>query len=196
LKGRSTPRAAGDVPRKGKKTVIVYWLIPATAERELFRDLIRILAKSFEAPQFFPHLTVCRAEDRQPRKNRGSRKRPESPREVLRRVKGTPIRLRVRGVTFSPKFTKTLFLRFHSNAALEKLVVDLAGNAKSLRDPHLSLLYKKLPTWMKKELAAAIKLPLRQIVFDRLQAVRCPLPTKTRADVESWRTVATKRLSG
>jgi hypothetical protein len=171
------------VPRTGKKTVVVYWLIPAQPERELFRDLICILAKPFNAPQFEPHLTICRAPDR------------ESSRKVLRRVKAAPIRLRVRGIGFSSQFTKTLFVRLHSDRALQKLIVELGGQAISLRDLHLSLLYKKLSPSLKKELASAIKLPLRQIVFDSLKAVRCPSPTETRADVETWRTIATKRLS-
>lgn len=167
-----------------KKTVVVYWLIPARPEGELFRELIRILAKPFDAPQFEPHLTIVRAKDR------------ESARHVLRRVKAAPIRLRVADIGFSSKFTKTLFLRFHPNAALDKLIVDLGGNPKSLRDPHLSLLYKKLPSWVKRELAAAIKLPVRQIAFDSLQAVRCNVPVETRAGVESWRIIASRKLAG
>ena len=41
-----------------KDTAIVYWLMPAKSERELFRQLIRILAKEFDAPHFEPHLTL------------------------------------------------------------------------------------------------------------------------------------------
>jgi uncharacterized protein YecE (DUF72 family) len=167
-----------------KKTVVVYWLMPARPERELFRDLVRILAKPFGGPQFEPHLTLCRAADRQ------------SAAEVLRRVKAEPIRLRVRSVSFSSKFTKTLFLGFQSSALLEKLIVDLRGKAKSLRDPHLSLLYGRLPGRVKEELAAAIKLPMQRVVFDRLQAVRCPAPTETRAEVKSWQVIASRRLTG
>ena len=162
---------------------MVYWLLPAKPERELFAELIRILAQPFGAPKFEPHITIGRA------------KNGESARDVLRRLKVAPVHLRIRGVSFSPKFTRTLFVRFHSNPTLEKLVADLLGDAKALPDPHLSLLYKKLPSWAKRELAAAIKLPVRQIRFDSLQAVRCPMPTETRADVNRWRTIATKRLS-
>jgi hypothetical protein len=185
LKGQRIRRAAaGVVPRIKKHTVIVYWLVPARPERELFRDLIRILAKPFDAPRFEPHLTIGRAKTRQ------------SPRQVLQRVKAAPIALRVRGVSFSSKFTKTLFVRFHRSRALQKLAIDLSRDATSLRDPHLSMLYKKLPPWVKRELAAALKLPLKQVAFDKLQAVHCPSPTDTRADVESWRVIASKQLSG
>jgi hypothetical protein len=165
-----------------KKRVIVYWLIPARPQRELLRELIRILAKQFDAPPFEPHLTLGRAEDRRP------------PRVALRRIKGAPIRMRAGELAFSSKFTKTLFLRFYSEPTLQKLIVDLGCGAKSLRDPHISLIYKKLPSAVKRELVATIKLPFRQVVFDTLEAVRCPSPTETPEDVESWKTLATRRL--
>ena len=79
--------------------------------------------------------------------------------------------------------------------SLDQLVVDLAGARRSVRDPHLSLLYKKLPDSTKKQLASTIKLPFREVVFDSIKAVRCVSPTQTRADVESWRTIASKRLA-
>jgi hypothetical protein len=166
-----------------KKTAIAYWLIPAKPERELFRELIRILTKRFDAPRFEPHLTIfVTSQDR------------SSPRRVLRQTKASPIRLRVRGIGSTSKFTKTLFVRFVPNRSLKKLVVDLAGKAKSLRDPHVSFLYQKLPLPIRKELAATIKLPFREVAFDSIQAVRCVSPTTNRADVEAWRTIATKSL--
>jgi hypothetical protein len=178
-----------------KAHAIAYWLIPAKDERELFRELIRILAREFDAPRFEPHLTLIAArQDRQPRNNRGSRTLSESPKKVLLQLKASPIRLRVRGISFSSKFTKTLFVRFAPSKSLDKLVVDLAGVRKSVRDPHLSLLYKKTSILAERELASTIKLPFREVVFDSIKAVRCISPTETRADVESWRVIATKTL--
>ena len=172
-----------------KKNAIVYWLVPAKPKRELFSKIIGILARQLDAARFEPHLTILAApQDRQP------------PGKILRRINVSPIRLKVRDISCSGKFAKTLFVRFKSNDALEKLVVDLArvtkSRAKVLRDPHVSLLYKKIPTAAKKDLASTIKLPFREVVFDSIQAVRCAVPTQTRAEVEAWRVVATKRLSG
>jgi len=141
----------------------------------LFRELIRILAKQFDAPRFEPHLTLCRAQDRQ-LPTRG------------------PIRLRVREIACSPQYTKTLFVRFEPNESLRKLVVDLGG--KSIRDPHLSLIYKSLPAAIKREVAATIHLPFRSVVFDAIKIASCISPTETRRDVEAWQIVASKRLSG
>jgi hypothetical protein len=170
-----------------KRMRIVYWLVPSRDERELFCDIIRILYKEFDAPNFHPHLTVfATKEDRQ------------SPRKILNEMRSGPIRLHVCGVGFSSQFRKTLFVRFMPSKPLDKLIVHLAGVTKSsanpVRDPHLSLLYKNIPLPTKKELARTIKLPFREVLFDSIAAVRCGLPTKTKADVEAWRVIARKSL--
>jgi hypothetical protein len=162
----------------------MYWLIPNKAQSELFRGIIRILAKQFDAASFAPHLTLCRA---------GAGK---SSAKELSKVRAGPIRLRIRGIPHSAKFTKTLFVRFTPTRSLERLVTELGGKPKSLTDPHLSLLYKKLPAAIRRELAATIRLPIRQVAFDALTAMSCVSPTKNKQDVKSWRKVAAKRLSG
>ena len=170
-----------------KRTVIVYWLFPAKDKRELFCDIVRILYREFDAPNFHPHLTVLATkEDRQ------------SPRKILSQLRSAAIRLRVRGVGFSSQFRKTLFVRFMPSKPLDKLIVHLARVTKSsanpVRDPHLSLLYKNIPVPTKKELARTIKLPFREVLFDSIAAARCVSPTKVKADVAAWRVVARKSL--
>ena len=164
-----------------KKRIAVFWLTPSAAERELFRDVIRILAQQFDAAKFEPHLTLCKA----------NRKAAE---KQLRDIRIEPLRLRIRGVTHSAKFTKTLYVRCTPNKSLKQLVTDLGGDPKQLRDPHVSLLYKRLPASMRRELAASIKLPFREINFDRIKTISCTVPVETQRDVESWRVVATKKL--
>jgi hypothetical protein len=155
----------------GKRIATVYWLIPAEPYRDLFRALIRILGQEFEAPRFEPHVTLFIAQDR----------------HSLPRLKTAPIRLRVRDIGFSSKFTKTLFVRFARNRALDRLASNLAGRKSPVRDPHLSFAYKKMSIRAQRELAAAIKLPFRMVVFDSIKVMRCAFPTKSRADVEAWR---------
>jgi 2'-5' RNA ligase len=171
-----------------RKNAIVYWLLPAKPERELFCEVVRILRKEFGAPNFEPHLTLFVAKDQQ------------SPRKVLQQIRSRPIRLSVRGVAHSPKFTKTLFARLKSSDALRKLTAELGraakSPAKSPTDPHVSLLYKKIPGAAKKELAAVIKLPIRNVRFDSVAAVRLKLPVRTGTDVKKWRIVAKKSLPG
>jgi 2'-5' RNA ligase len=167
-----------------KKRLKIYWLVPAKPEYELFRELIRILAKEFDAPLFEPHLTIGKASG------------GHSPAKLLREIRAAPVRLRIGEIAHSSKFTKTLFVRFTAGKSLERVVARLGGNSKSLRDPHLSLLYKRLPARTRRELAAAIKLPFSEVKFDVIKAVSCVSPTETRSDVESWRKLATKQLSG
>lgn len=170
-----------------KKVAVVYWLLPAKPERELFRDFIRILGKQFRGPSFEPHLTLF-----------FSRHDRKSVKKILQSNQARPIRLHARGVGFSEKFTKTLFARFRSSPALRDLVAELSRAAKSRatapHDPHVSLLYKNIPRGVKKELAAAIKLPFRSAKFDSIAAVRLTLPVRREADVENWKIIARKSL--
>src|SRR5205823_2547990 len=165
----------------------VYWLLPAKPERDLFREIVRILRKEFRAPDFEPHLTLF-----------VSAKDGQSPKGILQQVRSLPIRLSVRDVTSSSKFTKTLFVRFKSNRALRNLSVDLGRAAKSSAkppsDPHVSLVYKKISPRVKKELAAVIKLPFRTALFDSIAAVRLTLPVRTAGDVAKWKMLAKKSL--
>jgi hypothetical protein len=170
-----------------KKHATAYWLLPAKAERELFCEIIRILFKQFDGPNFEPHITLLVTGQNRP-----------TPKEVLQKVTGAPVRLKVRGTAFSSKFTKTLFVQFKSSAALKALVVNLGrvtkSRRRSLTDPHLSLVYKPLPVAVKSALAAVIRLPFREVLFDSIQAVHLTLPVGSRADVEAWRIVAKKSL--
>ncbi|HWY51421.1 MAG TPA: 2'-5' RNA ligase family protein [Chthoniobacterales bacterium] len=170
-----------------KKTATVYWLLPAKPERDLFCEMVRILRKEFRAPSFEPHITLF-----------STKKDRQSPKAVLKQIALRRIRLRTRGVGFSAEFTRTLFVRFKSSPALRKLVDELSRAAKSPAkapsDAHVSLLYKKLPRAAKKELAAVMKLPFRTVVFNSIAAVRCPLPSRTNADVEAWKILAKKSL--
>jgi 2'-5' RNA ligase len=170
-----------------RKTATVYWLLPAKPERELFYEIVRILRRGLRAPNFEPHLTLF-----------VSTKDSHPPKKVLRAFRSRPIRLNVCGVAYSPKFTKTLFAQFKSSAGLRKLVTELGCaakvRAKPPADPHVSLLYKKIPQGVKKELATVIKLPLRSAVFDSIAAVCLTVPVRTTSDVEKWKIIAKKSL--
>jgi 2'-5' RNA ligase len=186
-----------------KKTAIVYWLLPAKPERDLFCDVVRILHEEFRAPNFEPHLTLFSTGKNRPasgQRQSGSdlRRGEQPPNKVLRQIRAQPIRLSAHGVAFSSEFTKTLFVRFKSSDALRKLMTDLSrvakSRAKAPTDPHVSLLYKKLPGSAKKQLAAVMKLPFRSVVFDSIAAVRCASPSRTKADVDAWKILAKKSL--
>ncbi len=153
----------------------------------MLREIVRILAKQCDGPRFEPHLTVL-----------AIAARGTSPRAILRKIKARPVRLRLGGTACAATFTKTLFVRLTPGPALSRITLDLANaagaRAKTARDPHISLLYRKLPARAKRDLAAAIKLPFRHIRFDSIKAVQCALPTRTAAEVKRWKVLATKSL--
>ena len=177
-----------NVPTERKKVMVAYWLTLARPERDMFVELIRILAAELDGVAFEPHLSICVAPN------------TKTVRDALKQVSVSPIHLRIKGVSFSNAFTKTLFVRFERNAALDELNTKLRCAAKVskevLRDPHVSLLYKRLPMAAKKELVSTLRLPFKEVTFNAIKAVRCQAPMTTPADVNSWRTVATKRLRG
>ena len=167
--------------------IVTYWLIPAEPARSFFRTLINDLAQRFDAPVFEPHVTlyVTTAGDEQPAR-------------VLETVLGDPkpLRLFVAGIDFSDEFTKTLFVQFQPDAGLQNLSEKLRTASGSQREyelnPHLSLIYQKMPIETKRELVGTLKLPFRHVDFDSVHAVISPAKIEAREDVQSWRVVATK----
>lgn len=179
-------KRANRVPTKQKKILVAYWLTLARPERDLFVEMIRILAAELDAVPFEPHLSICVASN------------TKTARDAVKRVSVSPIRLRIKGVSVSSKFTKTLFVRFERSATLDDLNTKLRRAAKVpkevLRDPHVSLLYQRMPMSAKRQLASTIRLPFKEVLFDSIKAVRCNSPMEVPADVDSWRTVAIKKL--
>ena len=172
-----------------KRQLTAFWLIPAKPERELFGEIIRILAKELKAPIFEPHLTLFATGIASTRAK-----------QILKEVAAMPLRLSIRDVQCSPEFTRTLFVRFRPNAALRQFVREMQERADQpqmkICEPHVSLCYKELPAGVRKELASTIRLPLRQVLFDSMKAVRCASPTRTGAAVKAWRAIARKKLAG
>jgi hypothetical protein len=173
--------------KRARKSAVVYWLIPARAERELFCSIIRILSEELDAPLFEPHLTLFPvSQNRQVARKR------------LQEVDASSLSLSIRDVQFSAAFTKTIFVRFRPSAALNRLVSVMQRGAREplrkISDPHLSLCYKKLPMKSKRELVSAIKLPLREVAFDCVKAMVCPMPTRTSDEVKAWQVIGRKTL--
>lgn len=158
--------------------ITVLWALPAAPEQAKLRALVAELARQCDAPVFEPHLTLGRGGP-----------------EALVSVHQKPFRLRVAGFHFTEKFTKTLFIRLEMSPDLVALRTALGLPATDDYDPHLSLLYQELPIARKADLARQAPLPLETVLFDRLAAVSCLDPTSSRADVESWKILATRPLN-
>jgi hypothetical protein len=167
----------------GKTRAIAYWLLPEAAAREVFLREIKGLARQFGAPLFEPHVTIFIA----PENSR-------APLEVLREVGPVDIELAIHSIRFSEQFTKTLFVQFERNSVLQQLgdAIWKAEGARNryLIDPHLSLLYAKLPSKTKQRLADNIRLPFRKVGFTSICVMRCARPTTRAIEVEQWKLLA------
>lgn len=172
-----------------RQAVIAYWLIPAEPAHSFFQRVVDDLASRYEAAAFEPHVTLHVGADRA---DSARQALAESAREC------TPIKLKPLGIQQSGEFVKTLFVQFALTAELRQLneIIRDAGQDSPQYDlkPHLSLLYNKMEAAVRRELAASIVVPFSQITFDRIKAVRCVLPTQSRADVESWRVIGAEEL--
>jgi hypothetical protein len=166
-----------------KVHAIAYWLLPETVAREVFWREIRELAEQSGAPLFEPHVTVFIA--------------PENscaPLEVLCELGLLHIELTIHSIRSSGQFTRTLFVQFEANNVLQQLsdAIWKASGARDryLVDPHLSLLYAKLPPETKQSLGGKIRLPFREVCFTSICAMRCARPTTTATEVEQWKLLA------
>ena len=167
----------------GKSFATTYWLLPAAAAREVFSREIRRLARQFGAPLFEPHLTIFIA----PENSR-------NPLEVLHEVGPVDIKLAIHSIRFSEQFTRTLFVQFKRNNALQQLgdTIWKAEGARNryLINPHLSLLYAKLPSKTNQRLADNIRLPFGKVGFTSICVMRCASPTTRAIEVEQWKLLA------
>ena len=174
-----------------RQTVIAYWLIPSEPAHSFFQRMINDLARRCDAPVFEPHVTIHVGADRV---------------DAAKNALGTAacecklIGLKPLGIDQSNEFIKTLFVQFAASAELSKIngIICEATNDWSHYElkPHLSLLYKNLAVATRCELASSINVPLVEVTFDAIKAVRCVSPTESAADVEAWRLVAAASLSG
>jgi len=172
-----------------QEAIVCYWLLPAEPARSELARIIRDLAKRFDAPTFEPHVTVhVTSADR------------ENPAAILERVLPAHrrYRLSVRGLNYSAKFTKTLFIQFAPDPALSRFSEELRRASASPSDyqlnPHLSLIYKTMSCDTQRDLATSIELPFSEIEFDAVKAVVSAAEIKSRDEVEAWRVVAGGKL--
>jgi 2'-5' RNA ligase len=173
-----------------RQIVIAYWLIPSEPAYSFFQRIINDLARRYDAPVFEPHVTIHVGADRA---DAAENALGEAAREC-KLIGLTPL-----GIDQSDKFIKTLFVQFAMSAELQEIndmIREAANDSSQYQlNPHLSLLYKNLATGPRRELAASINVPLFEVTFDAIKAVRCVSPTESGADVEAWCVVAAASLS-
>jgi len=164
--------------------LIALWLLPAAPACEFFQSLVGELAGRFDAPTFEPHVTLL-----------GGIANHDRTLQVFRKLLvPTRCELEIEGIHFSELYTKTLFVRFHLSDELRQLRGALAQSFESESgddfDPHLSLLYKKMPHREQAELARSVKIPFPRATFEGMKLIAYPPKVTTRADVAAWREIS------
>jgi hypothetical protein len=164
--------------------------MPAEPARSFFASTVAELALRFDAPLFEPHLTI----------HAGPQGDANTDEVLSRALDGArPIRLSVRDIQCSDEFTKTVFVQFEPNPALSHLCRALRQASPSPDEyqlnPHLSLIYQKMTLSAKIDLAASVRLPFADVLFDSAKAIISPARVESRADVEAWRVAAAQALA-
>jgi putative hydrolase of the HAD superfamily len=171
-------------------TEFTLWLVPAEPLRESLRAIVDRLAAAFDAVPFEPHVTLfCGA---------SSEAEARAVTERIARRFG-PVELTADRLGHTTAFTKTLFVQFRPSAAATELsdVARSYSPGSNYRfDPHLSLLYKRLPVESQRTLAATIETPAETYRFDRLRLTETELPIEDARPVRLWRTVCDLPLQG
>ena len=170
--------------------MVAFWLMPAREEREFFKALIDLLCVRFDAPEFEPHITLFAGADLE----------PERAVQVLHELPvGQAIKLSIARISFSDEFTKTLFTEFRSSAkaaALSSAIRTATGSKSDYQlSPHLSLVYKDLPSRQKAEVARSLAMPFEITTCDAIKVITGNAATSGPEDVASWNTLAERRLT-
>lgn len=171
------------------KQPLAFWLVPAPRENAFFAKIIEELATRFDAPVFEPHLTL-----------HGGDVDPRRAADALQEMPAaTRYQLEIEGIHASGEYIKTLFVRFRPSAELYQLraalgeILDLESGDEF--DPHLSLLYKRMPAHEKAILAENVQVPFEQTTFAGLKLIAHPPAVETRADVEAWHSLGERPLA-
>jgi len=172
------------------------WLVPALPDKSLLQARIDQLASEYQAPSFQPHVTLFCGQTIDIAKTTA---RLGDITEAL-----APISLSVDALKTSAQYYKTLYLQFTPEAKSKKLVETikqaLDPNSPYQFNPHMSLLYKKMPLTEKGQIADQLQtasfmqtLKTHAVPFDQIQ-LRTDSEEENAQAVLSWRSFKDYRL--
>jgi 2'-5' RNA ligase len=153
--------------------------------------IIRRLAQDLDAVDFEPHVTLfC------------GRSSDEEANATARGIAAefAPITLTPERLAYTDLFTKTLFVQFEDSAIARQMFEaarrSYAHPSDYVFNPHLSLLYKKLPEARQRALCDTLDLPKGVYQFDRVRMIETELPIEDDGPVRHWRIVCDEPLKG
>jgi Cyclic phosphodiesterase-like protein len=172
-------------------TEFTLWLVPQEPLQSKLREIIRRLSDEFDAVEFEPHVTLFSAPSND-----------AEARAIVSRISRQfpPVHLILNGLEHTEVYTKTLFIQFDESVVARQMS-EIAGNgfskpSKYQLNPHLSLLYKKLPQAKQKELCRTLNVPQGVYLFDRIRILKTEVPIEDAGPIRGWRTVCDAALYG
>lgn len=183
-------------PRKLKQEIsgafhFSLWLIPVQTDKDYFAKTIDSLSYKYKAPVFEPHLSIftgiCTKKD-------------NIKKIISTSVKTSPIiSLSIKNISCSDAFFKSVFIKFDNSPIL----VDMQKNVmKKIKcqvhydlQPHLSLIYKKMPMSIKQDIAKRLNIKKTCVTFDSIRVVTPQNPTQGWLDISKWETILEDKLN-
>jgi 2'-5' RNA ligase len=170
-------------------TEFTLWLTPQEPLRTTLSAVIRRLAQDLDAAEFEPHVTLfC------------GRSSDEEANAIARGIAAQfpPITLSAERLAYTDRFTKTLFVQFEDSAIARRMFEaarrSYAHPSDYAFNPHLSLLYKKLPETRQRALCDTLDLPRGSYGFDRVRMIETELPIEDDGAIRRWRIVCDEPL--
>ena len=163
---------------------ISIWLIPQKKQKKDLQEIIDNLSLKYHTSTFIPHITIYYL-------GQSAKLNEVVPfiKQVAENTK--PFELEIENILYSEQFTKTLYIQYKINPALQILYEKFRKKFYSINpyelNPHLSLIYK---TNMKKEDKVGeikkFKIP-NNLILDRLMVItKKGSNIKLEKDVLDW----------
>ena len=172
-------------------TEFTLWLTPGEPLRSKLRSIISQVAKSLDAIEFEPHVTVFCS--------------PSTDAEACALVDQIAkqfgsIELVADRLDYTDHYTKTLFVQFKESTVLRQIFEIAVGctqrQSNYCLNPHLSLLYKKLPNASQRALCETLDVPMGNFWFDGIRIIETELPIEDAGPITRWRVVREAKLEG
>jgi 2'-5' RNA ligase len=174
------------------KKYIAICLIPAKKDKLIFDVIIKTLANKYYTYPFIPHITMYAGMHMEENRARLLIN------QIFNEISLEPITADVAGLYYSDIFTKTLYVNFQINSALQNIHQLLKNKFGSYQEyllhPHLSLIYKnKMPAKEKVRLKNKLSFPTK-VRFDQIYIISSSKHITDEADVLKWEIVMRKKL--
>lgn len=150
------------------------WVEPTTKDARYLMQIIRKLGKKYDAPMFYPHITVF------------SGIRSSTAKTAIKNCTDIKkLTVNTMNVAFSDDLWKTVFINMEKNQKLKQIhnvIKKSIPNSKYEFDPHISLIYKKLGDSEKQGIIDSLKIK-RKFTFDKITVIA------SYKDVEKWKII-------